>query len=62
MLLPSWVSPGYGDKKKQEKEKGKAMITQASNTPDETSVTTDLSSRCQQLISLLSQQLTQATP
>ncbi|XP_062103789.1 uncharacterized protein LOC133814900 [Humulus lupulus] len=57
--------PGYGDKKKQ--DKGKATTNQASTStfPDETpgkQGSTDLSTQCQQLISLLSQQLTQAAP
>uniref|UniRef100_A0A803P4N1 CCHC-type domain-containing protein n=1 Tax=Cannabis sativa TaxID=3483 RepID=A0A803P4N1_CANSA len=56
--------PGYGDKKKQEKGKAKANNA-SSNTPksdlDGPHTTADLSSQCQQLISLLSQQLNNHT-
>ncbi|KAM6584033.1 hypothetical protein CsatB_011035 [Cannabis sativa] len=57
--------PGYGDKKKA--DKGKAPANHTSSTPIANHTTApnipaDLTSQCQQLISLLSQQLSQATP
>ncbi|XP_060974069.1 uncharacterized protein LOC133039240 [Cannabis sativa] len=52
--------PGYGDKKKSEKGKTVANSFTAPPPPTETSHTTiDLTTQCQQLISLLSQQLSQ---
>ncbi|XP_060968283.1 uncharacterized protein LOC133035871 [Cannabis sativa] len=52
--------PGYGDKKKQEKAKPAANHTSANSDAIPTSTSnSDLNTQCQQLISLLSQQLTQ---
>ncbi|KAM6557548.1 hypothetical protein CsatB_004567 [Cannabis sativa] len=56
--------PGYGDKKKQEKNKGKANLascTTEKSDAETSSLNNDLSTRCQQLISLLSQQLSNNT-
>uniref|UniRef100_A0A803PBM6 Uncharacterized protein n=1 Tax=Cannabis sativa TaxID=3483 RepID=A0A803PBM6_CANSA len=56
---------GYGDKKKNEKSKAQANQASTSNPLDHAtghSITSDLSSQYQQLISLLSQQLNQAAP
>ncbi|KAM6589411.1 hypothetical protein CsatA_012016 [Cannabis sativa] len=52
--------PGYGDKKKPEKGKAKANHASSSNAKQDSdglTVNADLSNQCQQLISLLSQQL-----
>uniref|UniRef100_A0A803Q9M0 Uncharacterized protein n=1 Tax=Cannabis sativa TaxID=3483 RepID=A0A803Q9M0_CANSA len=60
MLLHPWISPGYGDKKKQEKGKAKANLASSSNLKpdaDGISASFDLSTQCQHLISRLSQQL-----
>ncbi|KAM6548530.1 hypothetical protein CsatB_020206 [Cannabis sativa] len=56
--------PGYGDKRKQDKGKAKANVATANNQKndiDSSSGHIDLSSQCQQLISLLSQQLSNTT-
>ncbi|XP_060958793.1 uncharacterized protein LOC133030262 [Cannabis sativa] len=56
--------PGYGDKRKQDKGKAKANVATANNQKndiDSSSGHIDLSSQCQQLISLLSQPLSNTT-
>uniref|UniRef100_A0A803Q6X0 Uncharacterized protein n=1 Tax=Cannabis sativa TaxID=3483 RepID=A0A803Q6X0_CANSA len=53
--------PSYGDKKKQDKGKAKAHQASSSSPVDTPANTTDLSVQCQQLISLLSQQLSNTT-
>ncbi|XP_060969571.1 uncharacterized protein LOC133036828 [Cannabis sativa] len=56
--------PGYGDKKKVDKGKAQANHTVSNTSAEHTTapISADLSSQCQHLIFLLSQQLTQATP
>ncbi|KAM6551366.1 hypothetical protein CsatB_001174 [Cannabis sativa] len=57
--------PGYGDKRKNDKGKNLAPQASANLTaaePSTNQVHIDLSTQCQQLISLLSQQLTQNAP
>uniref|UniRef100_A0A803PYH0 Uncharacterized protein n=1 Tax=Cannabis sativa TaxID=3483 RepID=A0A803PYH0_CANSA len=53
--------PGYGDKKKQDKGKAKAHQASSSTNVDTPANPTDITAQCQQLISLLSQQLTNTT-
>uniref|UniRef100_A0A803P5C5 CCHC-type domain-containing protein n=1 Tax=Cannabis sativa TaxID=3483 RepID=A0A803P5C5_CANSA len=55
--------PSYGDKKRQDKGKAKANHASTSkNDADGHSISSDLSTQCQHLISLLSQQLSNSSP